>query len=538
MRLKLPKANIIDNVVGVFSEQKKLQRMTVRAASNFLGNESYEGASHTKKSMQGWHTSIGDSNVDTVPDMNTLRSRGRDLVRNAPIACSAAKVLRTSVIGTGLKPTPKVKAKVLGFSDEKAQEWNDRAKAMFSAWAENKVSFDIQKKQNFYDSQAMVIFNVFAAGDIFATTPRVPIPGIEQDTRIQIIEADRVCNPNDAEDTSKITGGVEVDSNGAPVAYHISKSHPHGIDSNDVVTTQRVKAWGDKTGRQNVIHVFDMQRPDQKRGVSWLAPVITKFKQLNRYSDAEIMAAVVSGMFTVFVKKDMQGDDILEESLTEQESNAYPKVSGAESQEDADKSYRLGNGAMVGLAEGESVDFANPMRPNANYEPFVNAIYKEIGASLEIPYEILMKIFQSSYSASRAAFLEGWRAFRVKRVWMTRQYCQPIYEIWLSEAVAKGQIDAPGFFDSNLLRSAYCNCQWIGDSKGQIDPVKETLGLQMQEDRGYITAEQIAAELNGSDFEENLIQRKKEQDLRVKFGLDTKPLDPAVVKEENEKKTE
>lgn len=539
MKFNLPKANLIDNIVGYFDPQAKMKRLTIRGASDSFGGgkQAYEGASKTTKSMAGWSTTVGDANADTVNDMATLRSRGRDLVRNVPIATSAAYITRSSVVGTGLKAHPSLNTEFLGMSEEQARIWERDVRFKFRAWCESKISFDAQKKQNFYDAQAMAIFNTFSSGDVFATTPRIPRVGIEQDTRIQMVEADRVQNPQGKDNSQRLTEGVETDEWGAPIAYWITQEHPNAIgDSADKKKVIRIEAFGVESGRQNVLHVFDMARPDQKRGVSWLAPIITKVKQLGRYSDAEIMAAVVSGMFTVFVKKDLEGGDILDEALSEEEDKAYPRVTGANPQGEQN-TYRMGNGAMVGLAEGESVEFANPMRPNTAYEPFVTAIYREMGAALEIPYEILLKSFTSSYSASRAAFLEAWRSFKVKRVWLVRQFCQPIYEIWLSEAIAKGQVQAPGFFDSHLIKTAYCGCTWVGDSKGQIDPVKETLGMQMQEDRGYVTAEQITAELNGGDWMQNMAQRKKEQEIRVEYNLNTKPLDPKAVQDNSNAQT-
>ena len=50
---------------------------------------------------------------------------------------------------------------------------------------------------------------------------------------------------------------------------------------------------------------------------------------------------------------------------------------------------------------------------------------------------------------------------------------QPIYEQWLSEAVAIGRIDAPGFFDDPAIRQAWCGCLWMGASMGHVDPLKE-----------------------------------------------------------------
>ena len=67
------------------------------------------------------------------------------------------------------------------------------------------------------------------------------------------------------------------------------------------------------------------------------------------------------------------------------------------------QAYELGNGAIVRLAEGEKVEIADPKRPSVAFDGYVQAVCRHIGAALEIPYELLLKHFTSSDSASRAA---------------------------------------------------------------------------------------------------------------------------------------
>ena len=66
----------------------------------------------------------------------------------------------------------------------------------------------------------------------------------------------------------------------------------------------RVPAYSLASGRRNVIHIMTRERIDQRRGVPFLAPVIEALKQLGRYTDAELVAAVVSGLFAVFVESE------------------------------------------------------------------------------------------------------------------------------------------------------------------------------------------------------------------------------------------
>ena len=45
-------------------------------------------------------------------------------------------------------------------------------------------------------------------------------------TAIQLVEPDRLSNPNNQSDTETMRGGIEIDKYGAPIAYHILKNHP------------------------------------------------------------------------------------------------------------------------------------------------------------------------------------------------------------------------------------------------------------------------------------------------------------------------
>ena len=134
---------------------------------------------------------------------------------------------------------------------------------------------------------------------------------------------------------------------------------------------------------------------------------------------------------------------------------------------------------------------------------------------------MLIKEFNSSYSASRGALLEAWEAFKMRRAWFVDGFCQPIYEIWLAEAVARGRIKAPGFFDDPLLRAAWSGARWIGPVQGQLDPKKEAEAAITLTNCGIKTHEQITRELGGGDWQENVEQLKAENELLAAAGSPT-----------------
>ena len=165
------------------------------------------------------------------------------------------------------------------------------------------------------------------------------------------------------------------------------------------------------------------------------------------------------------------------------------------------------------LLPGEDVTFGAPTHPQTGFDVFMRAMCEQVGAALEIPADLLMMSFNSSYSASRAALLEAWKAFRMRREWLVKDFCDPVYELWLTEAVALGRISAPGFLTDPLIRRAYLGADWIGPSQGQLDPTKEVQAATMAIEAGLTTREAEAIKLNGSDYVGNVTKLTVENEL-------------------------
>ena len=178
------------------------------------------------------------------------------------------------------------------------------------------------------------------------------------------------------------------------------------------------------------------------------------------------------------------------------------------------RSIEMGNGAVVGLAPGESVQFADPKHPTTGYDAFTDALVKQIGAALEIPPEVLYKQFIASYSAARGALNEFWRSCGMMRDWFIEDFCQPIYEEWFTEAVARGRIHAPGFFADPAIRKAYTGCVWNGPARTNLNPVQEVEAAEKRVENCFSTAQEETAQMTGGDFARNVRQRLIEARLK------------------------
>lgn len=480
-------------------------RLRVGAAQNKGYSEG--GASYTKKSMKAMIPNSGAPFEDIDNNNYTLRQRSRMLYMGSAIAASAIKTNRTNVVGNGLKLKSTINRHILGMSQEEAEEWQRRTEAEFELWATSKRACDATGVNDFYGIQQLALVSWLLSGDVFVVMKHYdPTPLMPYGLRLHLVEADRVRTPTTLSggvytrttgrtaSGNKIYDGVEIDASGTILAYHVANTHPFQSTA-EPTEFVRIEAYGRESGLPNILHIMESERPEQFRGVPYLAQTIEPLLQMRRYTEAEIMSALVQSFFTAFITSEAAQNEIpMNEALGEDD---------IEVSDDANE-YEMGAGTINVLKAGEDVRFGTPTHPNSGFDVFMRSLSEQVGAALEVPADLLLKSFTNSYSASRAALMEAWKAFKMRREWLTNDLCRPVYEIWLTEAVARGRIYAPAFFTDPLVRRAYLGSEWIGAPAGQLDPTKEITAAIMAIENGLSTREAETIKLNGGQFTANI----------------------------------
>jgi len=511
----IAKLNLIDKAIGYFSPETLLKRTHARMAVGAFQATGYITGGQRKRSMRGWWPRRKTADADMLPVRDSSVASCRDLAMNTPLALAPLVRIKTKVVGAGLTLQSRIDRRVLALGDDAADAWERKTEREFRVWAETQMC-DITLGQNFYELQASAIYNACLSGDVFIALPFKPIKGHPYSLRVMLIESDNVSNPNDMADTAEIAGGIEVDDFGAPTFYHIKNAKFMQTQA----TWQKVPVFGSQSGRRNVYHLYDKLRPGQRRGMPLLAPVVEVLKQQTRLSEASLMATILNEFFTVFVRSNsgegLAGGYVPPDTVVPTSDDGTP-------QQDVDKNvYELGPGNIVELGENEDISIADSKRPNENFEAFFMSFSKQVGAALEIPYEVLVLNFQSSYSAARAALLEAWSFFRSKRLWLVRGFCQPTYVEWLTEAVTIGRIDAPGFFSDPVIKNAWCGAQWAGPGPGMIDPKKELEAAEKAINLTLTTHEDERIAIYGGnvgDYESTVRRLGREQKLIESEGI-------------------
>ena len=500
--------NLLDKFIGVINPETALKRQHARQKLNILNTGySNHGASTTKKSMIGWNSTAGGVKKDIYLNKKKLVERSRDLYMGNPITAGVLKTINSNTIGSGLRLKSTINYDTIGISEENAEEIETRIEREFNLWATDKI--DNQGILNFYQLQDLVFLTVLLNGECFIKLNYFETPRNPYNLKLQIIEPDRVATPSDKLNDAFVVEGISLDNNGRIKGYNVLSQHP--LDGLGNMVSQYVPAFGNENQR-NMIHLLFVERPEQIRGIPLLAPVIESLKMLDRYTEAELMAAVVSGLYAVFIETDDNGSgaDIGEHQVVDDEDLIDA---------DDDNTVELAPGIVIGLRPGEKANTANPGRPNSGFDPFVTSILRQVGSALEVPYELLVKHFTASYSASRAALLEAWKMFRKRRDWFAANFTQIVYEEWLNEAYLLGRVELKGYTDDPLLNKAWSSAQWNGPSQGQIDPLKEAKASVLKIDNGLSTRSRETVELNGGDFEQNIRIMAKENKVLKDKGV-------------------
>lgn len=496
------KANINKLNQELKTEELKYKIEAIKQQREFL-NYSQSGASTTKIAFKGMYNSLDTTKDDIEDNKEILMARSRQLFMGNPISRGAILKIRTNVIGDGLKLKSRINNFLLKLPIDEVERIQKEIESIWELWSDT-TECDIQGDLTFNQLQDLAMITYLMDGECFVNLPYHQRKDELFDLKVQFLDS-YYCESQDTNDY--LYEGVETDEKGVIKAYHFK-------DKNYQYT--RIPVF-DSTGRKQILKLMEKERVGQVRGVPLLAPALETLSQLSRFSNAELMNAVVSAMFTAFIKQDNNTGNTgkiggVGEGMFQKPNGNTRTYEGTE--------LSMGYGNFGVLEPGQDLVFANPNRPNSKFEMFFNAQLKQIGTALEIPFEVLLSSFNASYSASRAALLEVAKMYRRRRKWMSRSFCQPIFEQVIEEAVLKGYINLPGFLENPIMRKAYLKAEWYGNSQGQIDPVKEVTASILKIKNGLSTTEREAMELNGSDWNENLNQQAIEIKKKKEVGLD------------------
>ena len=495
------------------------------------GNTPYDAADNLGPHMASWQPALWSPDGELNMYRDRIVSRIRDVVRNDGWASAAVTRTLDNVIGADFRPIVKPDWMALraitgikAFDHVWADEFGEAVEANYRTWAYDPGRYcETQRNLTVPQIMALAFRHKCVDGDALAMMhwrPERVAPGrARYATTIQVIDPDRLSNPQLNFDQQTMRGGVEVDEDGAAVAYWIRRAH-----QGDWFSAGASMHWDripreTNWGRAVIVHDFDHDRAAQHRGgAGMLAPVLQRLKMLIKYDGTELDAAILNAFFAAYIESPFDGE-LVEEALSGSDRvNAYQSERASYHRE---RGTKLGTAGVTHLYPGEKLGFAAPSRPSSNFAEFESAMLRHVAAGTGTSAQMISQNWADvNYSSYRAAMLEVWKTFHRRRTNFAYGFSQPIYCSFLEESMEVDDLPlpngAPPFME---CRVAYSRTKWIGPGRGYVDPEKEKAGAILGMDAGLSTLEDECAELAGADWRDKVGQRAVERAKFVELGL-------------------
>ena len=409
-----------------------------------LGFPIHEAAGRGRRSV-AWSPGNPGAIAAMLETHNELVAKSRDLARRNAWANAALEAYVANAIGTGIKPQSMVLDAAL-------------REVLHRLWTDWTLEADAAGLTDFYGLQALACRAMLEGGEcLVRLRPRRPEDGLIVGLQLQLLEPEHLPITLNVtlENGNTIRAGIEFNTLGQRVAYHLYRNHPE-----EGMMAPMSSSYGNETVRvpaAEIVHLFRPLRPGQIRGEPWLARALVKLHELDQYDDAELVRKKTAAMFAGFVTRLAPEDQLLGEGEADDNGVA---LAGMEP------------GTMQVLEPGEDVKFSQPADVGANYTEFLRMQFRAVAAAMGVTYEQLTgDLTQVNYSSIRAGLLEFRRRVEaIQHSVFIHQLCRPIWKAWLTQAVLEGALPISNF---QSRRRELMTVKWIPQGWQWVDPKKE-----------------------------------------------------------------
>ncbi|HMV62711.1 MAG TPA: phage portal protein [Rhodocyclaceae bacterium] len=445
--------------------------------------------------VDGWTRLTTSADAESLTSLTALRNRARSLIRDNPHAKRAQAIIVNNVIGTGIG----LQANITNNRGRLAEEINEPIEDAWAEWC-CAESCHVGGSLHFCDLERLLLAEWFAAGEVLVRIHRTGRGAVP--LSLEVIEADRLADEWEAPtyNGNLVRQGVEVDEFHRPIAYWLHQYHP-GDPRRPMVADRLVRIPAEE-----IIHLRQIDRWPQVRGVPPMHAAMAKLYQLGEFQEAAVVAARL-GAEKVMVLRETE-DGRLAEALGEDKN-------------DGTFTWTSGKGQVDILPSGTEIADWNPEYPNTNFDPFVRSALRDIAAAFGVSYESLSRDYsQSNYSSSRLALLDDRDGWRVLQRWYIRTVRDRLHKVWLESAILAGAIPAISVAAYVSRPRHFEAVTWKPRGWSWVDPTKEVNAYKEAVRCGFATVSQVIAQTgDGRDFEDVANERRRELDALADLAI-------------------
>ena len=467
----------------------------------------YDGAKRGR-THSDWQAVGTSGNAEIYGSIATLRNRSRDLCRNDDYARGIIRNILKNVVYTGIS----FQAQVKQLKDTKKNDnrINNAIEEKWQYWSKKKYC-DVTGQSSFSELQQLAFKSFLESGEVFIRKVKQPFSDCSIPFALELIEADQVAEDHNtvAPNGNQIVMGIELNNWSRPVAYWMYERHPGdfwfgglnagGRASSNVRNLIRVPA-------EEIIHLFQRERPGDVRGVPILYSTINRLRNLNKYEEAELVAARAAANFMGIVTS--PNIDLIEAPNTDEDGNP---IEG-----ELRPDENLTPGIIRYLAEGEDFKSFAPNRPNSAFEGFHRNQLRASAVGAGVAFTGASGDYsQSNYSSSRLELLDIRDVWKMTQKWFINNFLVEVYESWLGQAVLAGCFNFP---DYEIRPQRYRVIRWTPRGYSWVDPHKEINATIAAIKSGLTTVTDEVAK-QGGDFEENIKAIAREREILEEYKV-------------------
>ena len=498
-----------------------------------LGGGGLEGADRIGRELATWRPMISSPDTIINKDKLMVDGRARDMQRNSGPMQGAANVHKDSIVGSQYRLNVAPAFRTLGLDEKWAEDFQIEVEEKFTLYAESPECWiDVQGRNTLTDMVRLAVGCYFTGGEVTATMNWMTGINRPLRTSMQMIDADRVSNPNDAQDDKFLRRGIKLDKNGRPLGAWVRRAHP-----NEVLALADRYSWEywavRKTwGRLNFLHILEQQRPDQNRGIADMVSVLKETRMGKKFHEVALANAIVQASYAMAIESELP-PEMAFQSLGGEDGVGFMDANLSLLQGIAEYSRGAKNLEIDGvkiphLFPGTKLKMMPAGVPGGIGEKLEQSLNRNISAALGMSYEEYTHDFsQTNYSSSKAAANKTMRFMESRKRIVGDATANAIYINTLEEMITEGHLECmkpivkrdPEFFYRPFHKEALTRATWIGSSRGQVDELKETQAAVLRINSGMSTFEKECAKL-GNDYRDVFKQKSREEALRKALKLD------------------
>jgi lambda family phage portal protein len=437
-------------------------------------------AAQPHRLLSDWAGTAQSANKATRYQGKALRHRARELRENSGLVARFAQLSRDNIVGPdgvtlqAMVPSTRGSNTAVARQIEAAwYRWADACTPDGQSW--------ITVCQTLAESWRI-------EGE--ALLEIIPSAAAPMGLYVRVLDVDLLDEKKNADRTpsgGSIVQGVEYDSMGRRVQYHLLEKHP---SDGEVARYRPLPA-------DRVVHLAHRARPQQARGVTPLAPVMTQLQHLDKTDEAIVVLnrVTASKMGAMIPGPDAQA--------LEGADGLPPVVEQAP-------------GEWWTLPQGWDIKMLDPGQPTQEYDAFAKHLQRKIAAGLHVSYESLTgDMSTATYSSARMALLVERDAWQGLQTHFVETVCQPVFRWFVQTAEFRMAFVLPSGQTPATVAQASV---WHPRRWPWVDPLKDAQGLEVLLSLG-LTTRTREANKQGLAFADLVAERAAEEQLIADAGL-------------------